>query len=226
MCVHKSTDGQCKFLNVWMVIVLFLKKWQLALLFPWILLSDEHLNNLVSWNVKIQNSRGKINPYVLKLDLFEFFRHKNCSFKDWVETAHLLLSSTAPYALITKLNYPFHFIGCFDCHLKEALLRDVTKQNKQQIPSYITAWFLACRLVFGIGESCLLLLFFFVFSWIPPLVLFAEEDWARVEETILRLSTLIMVVTWTEPLTHAIKMSEIQASQSYKKSKAPPKVCD
>lgn len=153
----------CKFLNVWMVIVLFLKKWQLALLFPWIPLSDEHLNNLVSWNVKIQNSRGKINPYVLKLDLFEFFRHKNCSCKDWVETVHLLLSSTAPYALITKLNYPFRFIGCFDCHLKEALLRDVTKQNKLQIPSYITAWFLACRLIFEIGESCLLLLFFLYF---------------------------------------------------------------
>ena len=104
-----------------MVIVLFLKKWQLAVLFPWIPLSDEHLNILVSWNVKIQNSRGKINPCVLKLDLFEFFRHKNCSFKDWVETVYLLLSSIAPYAPITKLNYPFRFVGCFDRHLKEAL---------------------------------------------------------------------------------------------------------
>ena len=104
-----------------MVIVLFLKKWQLALLFPWIPLSDEHLNILVSWNIKIKNSRANINSCVLKLDLFEFFRHKNCSFKEWVETVHLLLSSTAPYAPITKLNYPFRFGGCFDCHLKEAL---------------------------------------------------------------------------------------------------------
>ena len=104
-----------------MVIVLFLKKWQLALLFPWIPLSDEHLNIMVSWNVKIKNSRAKINSCVLKLDLFEFFRHKNCSFKEWVETVPLLLSSTAPCAPITKLNYPFRFVGCFDCHLKESL---------------------------------------------------------------------------------------------------------
>jgi len=60
----------------------------------------------------------------------------------------------------------------------------------------------------------------------PPSILFAEEDSGRVEITTLGLSTLIMVVAQTEPLTHAIKMSAIQASQCYKKLKATPyKVC-